>query len=97
MRKKNLSSSVAPAQRKSVSDERAVEIKALIEQGIKRQEALEKRNTNVMARWGYAVCIGCGPRPKDFRSVYTHPLRVLAGFVAADDDARAFSARRRIW
>lgn len=72
----------------ATSDEKAAELKRLIEQAQARQRATDDRNTRIWRRWDFAVCIGCGPVPKGFRTVYTTPARVLAGFVAADDDDR---------
>lgn len=72
----------------ATSDEKAAEIKRLIEIGQLRQRAADAHNTRIWQRWDFAVCIGCGPMPKRFRIVYTTPARVLAGYLAADDDAR---------
>ncbi|WP_156376072.1 hypothetical protein [Methylobacterium sp. Leaf117] len=72
----------------ATSDEKAAEIKKAIERGQARQRATDERNTRIWRRWDFAVCIGCGPMPKGFRTVYTTPARVLAGFIAADDDER---------
>jgi hypothetical protein len=71
----------------ATSDERAAEIRNMIRLGQLRQQAVEARNTRIWKRWDYAVCLGCGPIPKGLRIVYTTPSRVLAGFLAADDDA----------
>lgn len=71
----------------SASDEKAAETRRLIKLGQVRQQAADARNTRIWKRWDYAVCIGCGPMPKGLRIVYTTPARVLAGFLAADDDA----------
>ena len=70
----------------ATSEEKAAEIKRQIEVGQARQRSADARNTRIWQRWDYAVCIGCGPMPKRFRIVYTTPARVLAGFLAADDD-----------
>ena len=70
----------------ATSDEKAAEIKRQIEAGQARQRSVDAHNTRIWQRWDYAVCIGCGPMPKRFRIVYTTPARVLAGFLAADDD-----------
>ena len=70
------------------SDEKAAEVRRAIQEGQARQRATDARNERVWRRWDYAVCIGCGPMPKKFRIVYTTPARVLAGFIAADDDDR---------
>jgi len=72
----------------ATSDEKAAETRRAIELGQARQRAADERNTRIWRRWDFAVCIGCGPMPKGFRSVYTTPARVLAGFIAADDDDR---------
>ena len=72
----------------AASDEKAAELKAAIQRGQARQRATDERNTRIWRRWDFAVCIGCGPMPKGFRVVYTTPSRVLAGFIAADDDDR---------
>jgi hypothetical protein len=72
----------------ATSDEKAAELKKAIERGQARQRATDERNTRIWRRWDFAVCIGCGPAPKGFRAVYTTPARVLAGFIAADDDDR---------
>lgn len=79
----------APASRPvdPTSDETAAETRRLIRLGQARQQAVDARNTRIWKRWDYAVCIGCGPMPKLLRIVYTTPARVLAGFLAADDDA----------
>ncbi|WP_375408952.1 hypothetical protein [uncultured Methylobacterium sp.] len=70
----------------ATSDEKAAEVKRLIEVGQARQRSVDEHNTRIWKRWDYAVCIGCGPMPKKFRIVYTTPERVLAGVLAADDD-----------
>ena len=70
------------------SDAKRSEISAAIEAGQKRQAALNAKNTDLWARWTYAVCIGCGPIVGKVRIVYTTPARVLAGIPAAEDDAR---------
>ncbi|WP_019903875.1 hypothetical protein [Methylobacterium sp. 77] len=85
--------SVTAQQRRAVSDERAAEIKAAIAEARKRQDGIDRQNTSLWLRWTYAVCIGCGPIPNGFRTVRTHPLRVLSGIPAAMDDARE---RRRL-
>ncbi len=72
----------------ATSDEKAAEIRRLIELGQARQRSVDAHNTRIWQRWDYAVCIGCGPMPKKFRTVYTTPGRVLAGVLAADDDDR---------
>jgi hypothetical protein len=82
-----------PPASEATSDERAAEIKRMIEIGQARQRTTDARNTRIWERWGYAVCIGCGPMPKGFRIVYTTPSRVLAGFIAADDDERHLGRR----
>ncbi|KQT46787.1 hypothetical protein ASG52_13890 [Methylobacterium sp. Leaf456] len=80
--------SVTPQQRESVSNEKAKQIRILIAEARKRQQAVDRRNTDLWVRWTYAVCIGCGPTPKSLRIVHTYPLRVLTGTPAAMDDAR---------
>lgn len=70
----------------ATSDEKAAEVRRLIEVGQARQRSVDAHNTRIWQRWDYAVCIGCGPMPKTFRIVYTTPSRVLAGILAADDD-----------
>ena len=70
----------------ATSDEKAAEIRRLIEVGQARQRSVDAHNTRIWQRWDYAVCIGCGPMPKRFRIVYTTPARGLAGILAADDD-----------
>lgn len=77
-----------PPSSDATSDEKAAELKKAIERGQARQRATDERNTRIWRRWDFAVCIGCGPVPKGFRVVYTTPARVLAGFIAADDDER---------
>ncbi|MFC5552898.1 hypothetical protein [Methylobacterium iners] len=79
----------------ATSDEKAAEIKRLIEAGQARQRATDARNTFIWKRWDYAVCIGCGPMPKTFRIVHTTPSRVLAGFLAANDDQRSMRSSKR--
>lgn len=78
----------------ATSDEKAAEIRRLIKQAQARQQAVEARNTRIWRRWDYAVCVGCGPSPKGLRAVYTTPARVLAGFLASDDDAARRTVRR---
>lgn len=78
----------APPISDAASDEKAAEIRKAIERGQARQRATDERNTRIWRRWDFAVCIGCGPAPKGFKAVYTTPARVLAGFIAADDDER---------
>lgn len=68
------------------SPEKIEEMRRHLEQARERQKVADARNTRIWERWVYAVCIGCGPRPKGFRYVYTSPSRVLAGYIAADDD-----------
>ncbi|GJE27213.1 hypothetical protein [Methylobacterium organophilum] len=80
--------SVTPEQRRSVSDERAAEIRAVLAQARKRQESVDRQNTDLWARWTHAVCIGCDPTPKGLRIVHTYPHRVLKGIPAAEDDRR---------
>ncbi len=70
----------------ATSDEKAAEVRRLIEVAQVRQRGVDEHNTRIWKRWDYAVCIGCGPMPKKFRIVYTTPERVLAGVLAADDD-----------
>ena len=70
----------------ATSDEKAAEVRRLIEVAQVRQRGVDEHNTRIWKRWDYAVCIGCGPMPKKFRIVYTTPERVLAGHLAADDD-----------
>lgn len=77
-------------------DQKAAETKRWIEIGRKRQEASDARNTRIWKRWDYAVCIGCGPIPKNLRIVYTTPSRVLAGYIAADDDANGMKRGKRL-
>ena len=72
----------------ATSEEKAAEVRRMIEMGRAKQEAVDAHNTRIWKRWDYAVCIGCGPMPKKFRIVYTTPGRVLAGVLAADDDDR---------
>ncbi len=78
----------------ATSDERAAEIRNAIKRAQVRQRTVEARNTRIWRRWDYAVCIGCGPVPKGLRIVHTTPARVLAGHLAADDDAAPRSVRR---
>lgn len=78
----------APPSSDATSDDKAAETRRLIELGQARQRGVDARNTRIWRRWDFAVCIGCGPMPKGFRMVYTTPARVLAGFIAADDDER---------
>jgi hypothetical protein len=77
----------------AASDEQAAELREAIKRGQTRQRATDERNTRIWRRWDFAVCIGCGPMPKNFRIVYTTPSRVLAGFIAADDDERQLGHR----
>lgn len=77
----------------AASDEKAAEVRRAIQRGQARQRVADLRNTRIWQRWGYAVCVGCGPLPSDCRRVYTTPGRVLAGFIAADDDARRTGRR----
>lgn len=77
-----------PPSSDATSDEKAAELRKAIERGQERQRATDERNTRIWRRWDFAVCIGCGPVPKGFKMVYTTPSRVLAGFIAADDDER---------
>ena len=77
-----------PPSSDAASDEKAAEVRQAIERGQARQRTVDERNTRIWRRWDFAVCIGCGPMPKGFRMVYTTPARVLAGFIAADDDER---------
>lgn len=72
----------------ATSDEKAAELRKAIESGQARQRATDERNTRIWRRWDFAVCIGCGPVPRGFKAVYITPARVLAGFIAADDDDR---------
>ena len=88
--------SVTEQQRKSVGDEKAAEIRALIEKARIRQQGIDRQNENLWSRWTYAVCIGCGPAAGKIRSVRTNPLRVLMGIPAAEDDARASRGRRNV-
>ena len=81
-------SSITKEQREAVSDARAAETKRLIAKARKQQALIDQRNTDLWARWTFAVCIGCSPRAKGLRIVQTNPLRVLAGIPAAEDDAR---------
>jgi hypothetical protein len=87
---------VTDQQRKSVSDEKAAQIRELIEKAKIRQQGIDRQNENLWIRWTYAVCIGCGPISGKLRSVRTNPLRVLAGIPAAEDDARANRGKRRV-
>ena len=80
-------------QESRTDDQKMAEIKALIARARARQRATDSRNTQVWARWNYAVCLGCGWAPKGVRVVHTHPLRVLAGIIAADDDARELAGK----
>ncbi|GJE57852.1 MULTISPECIES: hypothetical protein [Methylobacterium] len=80
--------SVTPEQREAVSDKRAAEIKAVLREGRKRQDAIDASYRALMARWSLAVCIGCEPAGRRPRILHTYPLRVLAGFSAVEDDAR---------
>jgi hypothetical protein len=77
----------------ATSDEKAAETRRAIDRGQARQRTVDERNTRIWRRWDFAVCIGCGPIPKGFRIVYTTPARVLAGFIAADDDERQLGHR----
>ncbi|MCJ2104351.1 hypothetical protein MKK70_02920 [Methylobacterium sp. E-041] len=79
---------VTVEQRKLTSDEKAAQIRVLIEKARIRQQAVDRKNETMWSRWTYAVCIGCGPFDKHARVVFTNPLRVLAGIRAADDDER---------
>lgn len=79
---------VTPEQRALVSDERAAQVRAVMATARKRQEAIDRQNTDLWARWTHAVCRGCTPTPKGLRLVHTHPMRVLSGIPAALDDAR---------
>ena len=86
---------VTARQREAVSEERAAEVRAAIAEARKRQDRIDRENTNLWLRWTYAVCIGCGPMPRTFRPVHTHPLRVLSGVPAALDDERDRRKSRR--
>lgn len=79
---------LTPPSSDAASDEKAAEVRKAIQLGQERQRGVDERNTRIWRRWDFAVCIGCGPAPKGFRMVYTTPARVLAGFIAADDDER---------
>ena len=81
-------SSVTPEQRDAVSDRKAAEVKAASRVGRKRQDAIDASYRTLMARWAVAVCIGREPVAHRGRILHTYPLRVLAGFSAAEDDAR---------
>ncbi|GEP04444.1 hypothetical protein [Methylobacterium oxalidis] len=76
------------------SDQKAAEVKRAIEIGQGRQREVDARNSRIWRRWDYAVCVGCGPMPRRFRIVYTTPARVLAGFIAADDDEARIRGRQ---
>ena len=67
---------------------KSAELNVLIERARARQRAADQRSSMLWERWTYAVCLGCGPAPSNVRVVHTHPLRVLSGIPAADDDAR---------
>lgn len=88
--------SVTDQQREAVGDKKAAEIRALIEKARIRQQAIDRQNENLWARWTYAVCIGCGPVSGKIRTVRTNPLRVLMGIPAAEDDARWGRGKQRI-
>lgn len=60
-----------------------------IRRGQAAQRARDRASDELMARWEFAICVGCGPSPKTFRRVWTNPLRVLAGISASEDDKRA--------
>ena len=79
----------------ATSDAKRAEISALIERAQRKQAVVDARNTQLWERWTYAVCVGCGPVPKNLRIVHTTPERVLAGIPAADDDARERAATAR--
>lgn len=81
-------SSVTPEQREAVSDRKAAEIRAASRKAERRQDAIDASYRALMARWALAVCIGCEPRARTVRILHTYPLRVLAGYAAAEDDAR---------
>jgi hypothetical protein len=77
------------------SDANHAKLKSRIEAGRKKQEAANAKTTGLWTRWTYAVCIGCGVgEPKNIRVVHTTPERVLAGYPAAEDDARELAAGR---
>ena len=88
--------SVTNQQRKSVGDEKAAKIRALIEKARIRQQTVDRQNENLWARWTYAVCIGCGPVSGKIRTVRTNPLRVLMGIPAAEDDAHGGRGKRHV-
>lgn len=75
------------------NERKSAEIKAATDRARARQRVTDQRNNALWERWIYAVCIGCGWVPRDVRIVHTHPLRVLAGIPAADDDARERGGR----
>ena len=77
-----------PPSSDATGDQKAADMRQAIQRGQERQKATDERNTRIWRRWDFAVCVGCGPIPKGFRAVYTTPARVLAGFIAADDDER---------
>ena len=77
------------------SDAKRAEINAQIEAGRRREDASNMKTLDLWSRWTYAVCIGCGDEPKNVRTVYTTPARVLAGIPAAQDDAREQRVGRR--
>ena len=87
--------SVTARQREAVGEERAAEVRAAIAEARRRQDRIDRENTDLWLRWTYAVCIGCGPMPRTFRPVHTHPLRVLSGVPAALDDERDRRKSRR--
>ena len=59
-----------------------------IRRGEQAQRARDRAADELMARWEFAVCVGCNASLKPFRRVWTNPLRVLAGIPALEDDKR---------
>ena len=64
------------------------ELLARIRRADEARRARDRASDELMARWEFAVCVGCGPSLKPFRRVWTNPVRVLAGISASADDKR---------
>lgn len=76
-------------------EQKRAELVEAIRKGQEAQRARDRAADELMARWEFAVCVGCGPSLKPFRRVWTNPLRVLAGIPATDDDKRNGRMRTR--
>lgn len=68
---------VMPEQRATASDEWAAQVKAMMTTGRKRQEAIDRQNMDLWARWTHAVCRGDSDAVRSLHRPYASDPRAV--------------------